>query len=1086
MENKLKKPQLSYLAAALSIILLSGCNQSSDVNSTQEYSSGQFVGVEGLNYKSGSYTGVTGENGSFKYPVGESTIIFSVGGIELGQAKAGKLISLLDLVPEANGNISDQTVMNINRLLLTLDNDNNPDNGVVISQNVRQIANSHSFNIAARFPNSHVNNYSDESPYKWLAAFLEEAIPANPDGAPFLVGEADGKEYIEATLTANKISYTDPDDALNLHVPSPDWREQIIYFAFTDRFNDGDPSNNDQGAGVYDPTKGAKYSGGDLQGVIDKLDFIKGIGATAVWISQPVAGTWWDPKVNIGGYHGYWARDFKAIDEHVGTLATYKQLSHNLHENGMYLVQDVVVNHTGNFMTLEKNSDGAVTSFELNDDSLPSGGKPTQAPFYYNDYRDFEQRSKNIYHWNPKISDYKDRVQEREYQMGDLDDLNTTNEVVINALKDSYAYWIREVGVDAFRLDTSKFLDHAFWNTFLHSEDKNHPGMKKVARETNRDNFFAFGEVWASSLPKQTEGEENVSSFLGSAEVPEADANINFPLHSTMRRVFAGGEPTSYLKFRLEKSVDETFYPNKVWQLEPNFIENHDVSRFLSEGNETGLSHELITMMTVPGIPVLYQGSSQGLMDPRGSMFSGGYKQDKEGDSVNTKDYFDTETSLYKLTSELAELRLSNRVFTRGDLSVLAANDSGPGLIAYKRYYKDESGTETTAIVLINTAEQAVLANQLETGLASGSVMALKHAFKFDDAKSVTVDESGKLTMTIPANGAVVLMSDGTFGNVPEAPMAITLDDSSMELLQHDVTETITLTGHAAPASKLQLITDGYLGQGLDGKAIEFEADANGNFNVDLFTGFFEPDLEQTHTLAIVASGEDGQLRGMENIEFNSAIQIKGTPIVVNDPEGDDNGPNGAYGYPADSSFSHQQDVTEVDLIADGSFLSMEITMKEVTTTWKPFNGFDHVSFSIFFDIPGKEGLTVLPRLNAEAPAGFDWSFEHMAEGWGSRALSAENATADNWGDIISKAVRIDTNSTDSETGKVRFIYKGGRLGISNWEGVKVYITTWDYSSMDGYYRPLSPEGDDWTASGGAATDPKIMDSVMIEIPAKS
>src|SRR4051812_7707120 len=69
-----------------------------------------------------------------------------------------------------------------------------------------------------------------------------------------------------------------------LHVPSPDWRDQIIYFAMTDRFDDGDPSNNDQGAGEFNPQSNASYSGGDLKGLARRVDYIKGLGATAVWL----------------------------------------------------------------------------------------------------------------------------------------------------------------------------------------------------------------------------------------------------------------------------------------------------------------------------------------------------------------------------------------------------------------------------------------------------------------------------------------------------------------------------------------------------------------------------------------------------------------------------------------------------------------------------------------------------------------------------------------------------------------------------------------------------------------------------------
>ena len=115
------------------------------------------------------------------------------------------------------------------------------------------------------------------------------------------------------------------------HVASPDWRDQIIYFLMIDRFNDGDASNNNQGAGEYDPSSEKKFSGGDLVGVQQKLDYIAGLGATAVWTTPPVANQWWDPAQNYGGYHGYWARDLQKVDEHFGDLASYQALATGLH-----------------------------------------------------------------------------------------------------------------------------------------------------------------------------------------------------------------------------------------------------------------------------------------------------------------------------------------------------------------------------------------------------------------------------------------------------------------------------------------------------------------------------------------------------------------------------------------------------------------------------------------------------------------------------------------------------------------------------------------------------------------------------------
>jgi 1,4-alpha-glucan branching enzyme len=137
-----------------------------------------------------------------------------------------------------------------------------------------------------------------------------------------------------------------------LQVPSPDWRDQVIYFVMTDRFFDGDPANSNQKMGEFDPADNRKYSGGDLAGITAKLDYIKGLGATAVWVTPPVANQWWDPLLQYGGYHGYWGENFLQVDKHLGSLADYQKLSATLHKNGMYLIQDIVPNHTGNFFHL--------------------------------------------------------------------------------------------------------------------------------------------------------------------------------------------------------------------------------------------------------------------------------------------------------------------------------------------------------------------------------------------------------------------------------------------------------------------------------------------------------------------------------------------------------------------------------------------------------------------------------------------------------------------------------------------------------------------------------------------------------------
>ena len=97
---------------------------------------------------------------------------------------------------------------------------------------------------------------------------------------------------------------------LKLHVPSPDWRDQVLYFVLTDRFADGETANNDQGAGEYKAGDRTRYQGGDLRGLTQRLGYIRGLGATGLWITPPVPNQWLDPAGHYCGDHGYWAEHF--------------------------------------------------------------------------------------------------------------------------------------------------------------------------------------------------------------------------------------------------------------------------------------------------------------------------------------------------------------------------------------------------------------------------------------------------------------------------------------------------------------------------------------------------------------------------------------------------------------------------------------------------------------------------------------------------------------------------------------------------------------------------------------------------------
>ena len=314
---------------------------------------------------------------------------------------------------------------------------------------------------------------------------------------------------------------------------SPEWEDQTIYFIMIDRFANGDESNDDFGFGEAG-NDNSRYNGGDLQGIIDNLDYIRDLGFTAIWITPPVANQWWSEWVNYGGYHGYWARDLKKVDEHFGDNDLYKELVEKAHEKGIYVIQDIVPNHMGDYFRFV---DG---EFEIHEESVPTKA-PEQYPFSLNDYN--EDKDENIYHWTPNITDFKDVNQKYNYQMSGLDDLNTENPVVIDALKDSYSFWIDEVGVDGFRIDTVIYVPYEFWSEFLTGEN----GIYETASENGIDDFITFGEAWVSTDPKEDESEKVVSEFFQNG----MNTMLDFPLNIELRRVFKEGKPTDNLTYRL-------------------------------------------------------------------------------------------------------------------------------------------------------------------------------------------------------------------------------------------------------------------------------------------------------------------------------------------------------------------------------------------------------------------------------------------------------------------------------------------------------------------------------------------------------
>lgn len=637
-----------------------------------------------------------------------------------------------------------------------------------------------------------------------------------------------------------------PPELARLHVPSPAWEDQIIYFLMVDRFADGDPANNDQGAGEHDPADPDRYSGGDLQGVIDQLDYIRALGATAVWITPPVANQWWDPLAAGGaggaGYHGYWAMDFKSVDPHLGTLETYQDLSRALHQRGMYLIQDIVTNHVGNFFTYvdPSGNDGfdpedPAQNLRFNSGAQPAA-RPTQAPFDQNDVTNPDHAAAGIYHWTSNLAGDEDESARLSGQLSDLDDLDTGNPAVRQALRDSYGHWVREVGVDAFGMDAVRYVEHDFLHDFLHGTDAAAPGIEQVALDTGREDFLTFGQAAVASAPLDDSGERQAGSYLGTDQAPELDAVLGLPLSATLARVLAEGQPSHHLGYRLERAQDPEIYGNP-WRT-PVFLDNHAAERFLARGSTRALEQALLVLMTIPGIPVIYYGTEQGLSESRASMFATGW-------GAGGQDHFDRDSALFRHIQTLAQMRRDHPVLTRGTLRVLQDETAGPGVLAYLRQHEDQS-----AIVIINTADRATLLGGLDTRLTEGRMMRLLAGIERTD--DVRIGKGGSLTMTLAARESMVLLATDELGQVETPGVTITvITPIEGAHVAEDVLLTGNLVGTDARDAGLMLVIDGNLEE-----AIEVATDDSGAWSVVIPLDRFPPG-ESAHTLMLYAAKDN-------------------------------------------------------------------------------------------------------------------------------------------------------------------------------------------------------------------------------------
>lgn len=487
------------------------------------------------------------------------------------------------------------------------------------------------------------------------------------------------------------------DSAVNATAPligtHEPWASEAIYFVLTDRFADGDSSNNfeDQGRDIgdgrwhsfnrhFDGPDGRSanvgYMGGDFKGLLKHADFITDMGFTAVWMTpivdnpdaafnggDPVGYDQWGDGGKTG-FHGYWGVNFYALDEHLPSAdLDYRQLNAQLKEQyNLKTVLDIVGNHGSPSYTAPKQ----ISNF---------GKLFNAAGELVADHQNIhpEQLSEN----EPLHSFFN-----RKPDVAQLSDFNENNPAVVDYLVGSYLHWIDQ-GADAIRIDTIKHVPHAFWKTVTDRIRAEHPG------------YFLFGESWnydAEFIAQHTQPENGGVSVL------------DFPMQQAMFAIF-GQEQAPYSQALDAMHLTDNLYHN-VYEL-VTFYDNHDVQRL--DANDEGFIDANNFIFTSRGIPQIYYGSEMG--------FERGMKEHQ-----GSRNYYGPENinkaRNHKIFAELkniAHIRKTTPALQRGLQYNLAFTQD---TAAFYRVL-DTKGIQQTALVLLNKGNEPQ-AMSVSQGLAKG------------------------------------------------------------------------------------------------------------------------------------------------------------------------------------------------------------------------------------------------------------------------------------------------------------------------------------------------------------------------------
>jgi glycosidase len=504
--------------------------------------------------------------------------------------------------------------------------------------------------------------------------------------------------------------------------------DEIIYFALVDRFENGDRSNDRGGLSGdrlrtgFDPADKRFYHGGDLRGLVQRLDYIQGLGATALWLSpiyknKPVQGASGEESA---AYHGYWITDFTQVDPHFGSNDDLASLVAAAHARGMKVYLDIVTNHTADVIAYREcpsrscpyrsradypySRRGGIDGTSINAGfagehvlTADNFAKLTDPTFAYSPFVAPAEARIKVPAWLNDPIWYHNRgnttFRGESMTIGDfggLDDLMTEHPRVVQGFIDIYGEWIGRFGVDGFRIDTARHVNPEFWQAFV-------PAMLEKARAKGIDHFHIFGEVATSEL--------DTALLARATRIDRLPSVLDFAFRAAALATVAGGAGTD----TFVKLFDgDALYDggDAAARRLPTFISNHDNGRFAyfartafpnASDDEIlkriQLAHAML--LTLRGVPTIYAGDEQGFAgdgndaDAREDMFPSlvaGYNDNLlVGTTATTAQAnFDRDHPLYKQIAMLATLKREHPALRRGAQRI-RNYEAAPGLFAVSR-----------------------------------------------------------------------------------------------------------------------------------------------------------------------------------------------------------------------------------------------------------------------------------------------------------------------------------------------------------------------------------------------------------------